>query len=73
MLEVIGAGVTPRVGPKDWKDIWLESAECAKVKEEIQAMKSAALSRPSDINAELTKTCPSTVAMMAVTDVIILL
>ncbi|KAF8583992.1 hypothetical protein K439DRAFT_1617076 [Ramaria rubella] len=56
MLEAIGAGVTPRVGPRDWKDIWLDSQECARVKEDIQAMKSAALARPLEANVELTKT-----------------
>lgn len=59
MLEAIGAGVTPRVGPTDWKDVWLDSSECARVKEEIKALKSAALSRPSETNSELTKTCAS--------------
>lgn len=57
MLEAIGAGVTPRVGPRDWKDIWLESPECAKVKREIQEMKAAALSRPADATKVFTKTC----------------
>ena len=46
MLEAIGAGVTPRIGDRDWKDIWLESPECKKVKEEIAAIKQEGLSRP---------------------------
>ncbi len=25
MLEAIGAGITPRIGDRDWKDIWLDS------------------------------------------------
>lgn len=57
MLEAIGAGVTPRVGPMDWKDVWLESPECVEVKEEIRVIKAAALSRPEEINTELTTTC----------------
>lgn len=43
MLETIGAGVTPRVGDRDWKDIWLESPEFIKTKEEIGAIKKMAL------------------------------
>ena len=57
MLEAIGAGITPRVGPRDWKDIWLESPERVRIKEDIRAMKSAAQSRPSETNKELTTTC----------------
>ncbi|TFY58327.1 hypothetical protein EVG20_g8195 [Dentipellis fragilis] len=45
MLEAIGAGVTPRIGPKDWKDIWLESPECEKVKKEIADIKAKALAK----------------------------
>ncbi|KAJ3512950.1 hypothetical protein NLJ89_g3230 [Agrocybe chaxingu] len=48
MLEAIGAGLTPRVGNRDWKDIWLDSPECRKVKEEIAAIKGEALSRPTE-------------------------
>jgi ATP-binding cassette, subfamily G (WHITE), member 2, PDR len=61
MLEAIGAGVTPRVGPKDWKDVWLESPECARVKEHIREIKAAALARPEESNKELTRTCVSSV------------
>jgi ATP-binding cassette subfamily G (WHITE) protein 2 (SNQ2) len=43
MLEAIGAGVTPRVGDRDWKDTWLESAEFVKMKEEIATIKKTAL------------------------------
>jgi ABC-2 type transporter len=43
MLEAIGAGVTPRVGDQDWKDIWLDSPEFVKTKEEIATIKKAAL------------------------------
>lgn len=35
MLDAIGAGQTPRIGDKDWGDIWKESDEFAKVKEDI--------------------------------------
>ncbi|KAK7063883.1 pleiotropic drug resistance ABC transporter protein [Favolaschia claudopus] len=43
MLEAIGAGTTPRVGDRDWKDIWLESPECQKLRDEIEAIKKEGL------------------------------
>ena len=46
MLEAIGAGVTPRIGDRDWKDIWLESPECRAVQDEIAAIKREGLARP---------------------------
>ncbi|KAF5385059.1 hypothetical protein D9615_001097 [Tricholomella constricta] len=45
MLEAIGAGVTPRVGDRDWKDIWLDSEECRLAKEEIKAIKERGLAK----------------------------
>ncbi|GAA5846326.1 hypothetical protein JCM5353_001490 [Sporobolomyces roseus] len=39
MLEAIGAGSGKRIGPKDWADLWLESPQFAKVKEEIADLK----------------------------------
>ncbi|KAB2576650.1 ABC transporter G family member 11 [Lasiodiplodia theobromae] len=39
MLDAIGAGQTPRIGNKDWGDIWKDSDEFAKVKENIIRMK----------------------------------
>jgi ATP-binding cassette subfamily G (WHITE) protein 2 (SNQ2) len=47
MLEAIGAGVTPRIGSRDWKDIWLDSLEHQRVKEEISAIKRDALQHPA--------------------------
>ncbi|KAF7337580.1 Pleiotropic drug resistance ABC transporter protein [Mycena sanguinolenta] len=46
MLEAIGAGTTPRVGDRDWKDIWLDSAECARVRDEIASIKRQGLAQP---------------------------
>ncbi|KAL0951841.1 hypothetical protein HGRIS_008502 [Hohenbuehelia grisea] len=46
MLEAIGAGVSPRIGNRDWKDIWLDSPEYRQVREDIDAIKAEALSRP---------------------------
>ena len=56
MLEAIGAGVTPRVGDRDWKDIWLESPEFIKTKEEIATIKKAALLE-EDPDQKLITTC----------------
>lgn len=39
MLEAIGAGSAPRIGNKDWADIWEESAELANVKDTISQLK----------------------------------
>ncbi len=39
MLDAIGAGIAPRIGDRDWGDIWRDSEELATVKEEIVAMK----------------------------------
>jgi ATP-binding cassette, subfamily G (WHITE), member 2, SNQ2 len=39
MLEVIGAGSRPRVGPRDWADIWAESPEFEEVKKQIARIK----------------------------------
>ncbi|RDB29035.1 ABC transporter G family member 11 [Hypsizygus marmoreus] len=46
MLEAIGAGVSPRIGDRDWKDVWLDSPESKKAREEIKAIKEQALARP---------------------------
>ena len=46
MLEAIGAGVTPRIGNRDWKDIWLDSPEYQQAKQEIEVMKAEALKKP---------------------------
>lgn len=39
MLEAIGAGSAPRVGDRDWADIWEDSPELARTKESIIQMK----------------------------------
>jgi ATP-binding cassette subfamily G (WHITE) protein 2 (SNQ2) len=46
MLEAIGAGLAPRVGGRDWAEIWLDSPECKEVREEIQRIKAEGLARP---------------------------
>ena len=39
MLDAIGAGISNRMGEKDWGDIWLESDELAATKAEITQLK----------------------------------
>ncbi|KAK3945683.1 putative brefeldin a resistance protein [Diplogelasinospora grovesii] len=41
MLEAIGAGSAPRIGNRDWADIWADSPELANVKDTILQMKQA--------------------------------
>ncbi|KDQ33995.1 hypothetical protein PLEOSDRAFT_1091717 [Pleurotus ostreatus PC15] len=48
MLEAIGAGVSARIGSRDWKDIWLDSPEYQKVLQEIEDIKRTALALPVD-------------------------
>ncbi|KIJ54162.1 hypothetical protein M422DRAFT_25123 [Sphaerobolus stellatus SS14] len=56
MLEAIGAGITPRVGDRDWKDIWLDSPEYLQLKEEIEVLKNEALSKPTSVNVSTAQT-----------------
>lgn len=44
ILDAIGAGMAPRIGHRDWKDIWLESPEFQVVKEEIRELRLSATS-----------------------------
>ncbi|KAF2203929.1 hypothetical protein GQ43DRAFT_478618 [Delitschia confertaspora ATCC 74209] len=39
MLDAIGAGQAPRIGKKDWADVWADSPEFAAVKSEIIRIK----------------------------------
>lgn len=55
MLEAIGAGSSPRIGDRDWADIWAESPELAKVKETIAQMKEARKAAGAQRRPELEK------------------
>ncbi|KAF9270866.1 hypothetical protein L218DRAFT_889741 [Marasmius fiardii PR-910] len=48
MLDAIGAGVAPRIGKRDWKDIWLDSPEYQMVLKEISLIKERGLARPDE-------------------------
>jgi ABC-type multidrug transport system ATPase subunit/ABC-type multidrug transport system permease subunit len=47
MLDAVGAGLTPRLGDRDWGEIWASSPEFARLKREIVAIKTAAAARDS--------------------------
>ncbi|AEO59095.1 hypothetical protein MYCTH_2307069 [Thermothelomyces thermophilus ATCC 42464] len=55
MLEAIGAGSSPRIGSRDWADIWTESPELANVKEEISRMKEERKAAGARRNPDLEK------------------
>ncbi|KAI8682573.1 hypothetical protein LRP88_05463 [Fusarium phalaenopsidis] len=55
MLEAIGAGSAPRVGNRDWADIWEESPELAETKEAIIRMKREREAAGNQANPELEK------------------
>jgi ATP-binding cassette subfamily G (WHITE) protein 2 (SNQ2) len=45
MLDAIGAGLTPRVGDRDWAELWRESPEFQDTLDEIAQIKAEALKR----------------------------
>ena len=55
MLEVIGAGSTPRIGNRDWADIWEESPELEAAKSTILQMKEERKSFGEQVDKELEK------------------
>lgn len=46
MLEAVGAGSAPRIGNRDWADIWEDSPELANVKDKISQLKEERTARP---------------------------
>ena len=46
MLDAIGAGLAPRVGDRDWADIWRDSPEYKVMRQEIEDIKQQGLARP---------------------------
>lgn len=56
MLEAIGAGSAPRVGDRDWGDVWDDSAEMAETKTRIQDMRQQRQTAAAqNVNPELEK------------------
>lgn len=48
MLEAIGAGSRPRMGDRDWGDIWRSSPELANVKDTISQLKATRMQEVGD-------------------------
>ena len=46
MLDAIGAGLAPRIGDRDWADIWRDSPEFRETVEEIERIKATSLKKP---------------------------
>jgi ATP-binding cassette subfamily G (WHITE) protein 2 (SNQ2) len=55
MLDAVGAGSAPRIGNRDWADIWEDSPELANVKDEIMQMKEARKAAGEQVNPDLQK------------------
>ena len=55
MLEAIGAGSSPRVGNRDWADIWADSPELANIKDRISQFKESRRKAAADIDLSLQK------------------
>ncbi|KAI0004345.1 ABC-2 type transporter-domain-containing protein [Xylariaceae sp. FL0662B] len=53
MLEAIGAGSNPRVGNRDWADIWSDSPELANVKDKISQFKESRKEAVSHIDLSM--------------------
>ncbi|KAI0269180.1 ABC-2 type transporter-domain-containing protein [Gloeopeniophorella convolvens] len=49
MLDAIGAGITPRIGSRDWKDVWLDSPEFQRVQHEISELKKSAKPKTNEV------------------------
>ncbi|KDN40294.1 hypothetical protein RSAG8_08204, partial [Rhizoctonia solani AG-8 WAC10335] len=55
MLEAIGAGSRERIGPTDWAELWLRSANLARVKQEIAQIKEDAARQPGVVDPNANK------------------
>ncbi|KAI1763372.1 ABC-2 type transporter-domain-containing protein [Hypoxylon sp. FL1150] len=53
MLEAIGAGSSPRVGNRDWADIWSDSPELANVKDTILQFKESRKEAAAQIDVSM--------------------
>ncbi|ROW13458.1 hypothetical protein VPNG_04398 [Cytospora leucostoma] len=55
MLDAIGAGSKPRIGDRDWADLWEESAELANVKDHISQLKESRKAEGAQIDPAMQK------------------
>ncbi|TFL02988.1 pleiotropic drug resistance ABC transporter [Pterulicium gracile] len=66
MLEAVGAGTSPRIGDRDWADIWRESPEFKDVLREIEALKQNGLSKPDDSDKKMSTYATSFITQLKV-------
>ena len=55
MLDAIGAGLAPRVGHRDWADIWHDSPEFRETIEEIERVKARGLVKPAQEKSDVSR------------------
>jgi hypothetical protein len=55
MLDAIGAGLAPRVGDRDWADVWHDSPEFKETIEEIERIKATGLKKPAEEKSSVTR------------------
>jgi ATP-binding cassette subfamily G (WHITE) protein 2 (SNQ2) len=55
MLDAIGAGLTPRVGNRDWADVWRDSPEFKETIEEIERIKANGLKKPAEEKSNVSR------------------
>jgi ABC-type multidrug transport system permease subunit len=55
MLDAIGAGQAPRLGKRDWADVWSDSEEFAQVKQDILRIKETRLAEVGSAEPEVQK------------------
>lgn len=55
MLDAIGAGLTPRVGDRDWADIWRDSPEFKGTLRQIEQIKVTGLEKPVEENKRVSR------------------
>ena len=60
MLQAIGAGITPRIGPRDWADIWEDSPEFEMTKREIERLKQQRMAAAGNEDVGVTVPGPET-------------
>ncbi|PNS16438.1 ABC transporter G family member 21 [Sphaceloma murrayae] len=52
MLDAIGAGQAPRIGDRDWADIWKTSSELQQIQDDIVALKAERSSLPNTVGEQ---------------------
>ena len=55
MLDAIGAGLAPRVGDRDWADVWRESPQFQETVEEIERIKANGLQKPAEEKSNVSR------------------